>query len=429
MFKQYQVLKKDKAYLKMLVANFISGLGTHIDNIAIAWVTYEVTQSVFWVALIYGCSLIPNVLLGPFFGVIIERMNKKRALLIGDLCGATLMGTLGLLYISGHLNPIIMLIIIFLNATIESFVTPAGMSILPRILKAENYDVGIALSQTLSSVASLIGLSMAGFIIAFYGASAAIFMDATTFLLSFCIILFVKDTTPSEQTIHSKLSFKRFSAEFKEGLSYLFSNRMIKLVCFAGFFINFVTVAINSLQVVYIEDSLGLGSSEYATLMVAFAGASIVGGIMAPRLVGKVSFKKQLVTLALMIGSEYVIFALLPQIKMPYVSFGIALILECIFGMVVAMITVSLSSVFLRAIEERYLARAASTFNAIVTLSMPIGSAVLTVCGLCLTVNQIFFLFGCLSLITCLGIVALTRGIDQVDQTEPTQQEPITEVN
>ena len=62
----YKDAFKQKEYMKLLIANSISRFGDSIDAIAFTWITYAITGSAMWSALIYAMNTLPSVLLQPF---------------------------------------------------------------------------------------------------------------------------------------------------------------------------------------------------------------------------------------------------------------------------------------------------------------------------------------------------------------------------
>ena len=82
--KKYRVLRTQKQYLKLLLADLISRFGDSLDVIAYSWIMYEITGSEALMALIVGLNYIPTVLLQPFTGALVEKIKKKKLMVITD---------------------------------------------------------------------------------------------------------------------------------------------------------------------------------------------------------------------------------------------------------------------------------------------------------------------------------------------------------
>ena len=74
----YRELLKNREYVKLLFTNLIDRFGDSVDAIAFTWLTYQLTKSAAWSALIYGLNVLPNIVAQPFFGALVEKMDKKK---------------------------------------------------------------------------------------------------------------------------------------------------------------------------------------------------------------------------------------------------------------------------------------------------------------------------------------------------------------
>lgn len=410
MLKQYKNLKEEKQYMKLVLANFISSFGDKIDNLAIPWIAYEITNDIFWITLITGCSYLPNIILSPIFSVYVERMNKKTVLILSDLLGAITMVTLAVLYMLSLLDGYNLLILVFINSSIEAFRSPAGVALVPRILKAENYHVGIALNSSLGSIASLLGYTLAGVILALFKPYVAVLVDAFTFIISLIIILVVKY---KEDMIKEKddFNFKSFKNSFVEGLGYLFSNKTIKFVCFCAIFVNFLSVVLGTYNVVYIKEILNMEETEYVIFSIVMTVGSLLGSVISPMVGQKLSFEKLMKLVFCFNGIVYIAFGIIPIIFKSTLYLGFMLILILIFCLclIVGVVTVSLSAQFMSSIKSEYLARSAATFNSLVMLSMPASSFVLVFLALMLTIGEIFLVYGVTSLTIFILLIFLQK--------------------
>ena len=76
----YKDVLRDPQYMKLLFSNLINRFGDSIDAIAFTWLVYRITNSASWTALIFGLNLLPNIVIQPFLGPIVERLNKKKVI-------------------------------------------------------------------------------------------------------------------------------------------------------------------------------------------------------------------------------------------------------------------------------------------------------------------------------------------------------------
>ena len=184
----YRPLFRQREYIKLVAANVINRFGDSIDAIAFSWMMYEITQSAALMALILGLNYLPTVLLQPFTGALVERLSKKRIMVLFDIGRGIVVAVGVLFYVRGMLTPAILTAMTLIISTMEAFRAPAGAAIVPKLLAPELYKVGTALNQSASRVTELAGLAVAGGVVALLGVQGALLIDAATFFFSALII-------------------------------------------------------------------------------------------------------------------------------------------------------------------------------------------------------------------------------------------------
>lgn len=102
----------------------------------------------------------------------------------------------------GVLRPWHLIVLTFINSTIEALRIPNGMALLPLILSKDNYKAAMSLNQGASRTAELVGMGCAGLIIGSLGIGGALFIDAVTFILSGIFFLFIKVTADNASVYH-----------------------------------------------------------------------------------------------------------------------------------------------------------------------------------------------------------------------------------
>lgn len=191
MKQNYRSLFSQKEYLKVICANFMNRLGDTVDMMAFSWITFTLTKSASWSALVLGFNFLPNIFIQPFAGAIVEKFNKKSVIISCDILRGLMTFLIAGIYLSHSLKPWMLLVITFLNNTFEAFRTPASTAIIPYILDDKLYEYGTAFNGTISRICELAGTALFGVIVGMGGIGSAIFMDAVTFFICASIFLTV----------------------------------------------------------------------------------------------------------------------------------------------------------------------------------------------------------------------------------------------
>ncbi|MDP3446951.1 MAG: MFS transporter, partial [Eubacteriales bacterium] len=371
----YRPLRTQKEYLKMIAANVINRFGDSIDGIAIAWLMYEITQSAALMALILGLNYIPTILLQPFTGAMVEHLSKKRVMVLFDIARGLVVALTAVVYVTGHLTPALLTGIMLLISSLEAFRSPAGSAIVPLLLQPELYKVGSALNQTASRVTELIGLALAGGVVALFGCQGALLIDAATFFLSALIIGFIriKETLPEE-----KVNLKSTANSFLEGLSLIRTSRVLIVLLLIGAMMNFMFVPLNVYAAPFIEDYLKGGAETLSLINIVLVLALGFGSFVAPKIT-RISGRTQLIVCGIIQGAAICAFALGGYLAPRLLQYGVVL-LSCVFlGFSAGIVNVVYNAAFLRLIPADFMARLSGIATAVLVCSMPIASFICSV--------------------------------------------------
>ncbi len=398
MLSNFKQLKTNPGFLKLIIANVISSFGTSIDNIAFSWMVYELTSDPMWIAIIFGAAMFPMMVLQSLVAVWVEKQNKKHIIMIADLLGAVLMMIVAILYINQLLNPMLLLLITLINATIETVRIPAGIAIVPKVLSEENYEVGVGLNQSSSQIASLLGLAVTGTLIALFGLPAAFIVDALSFVLSFLMILgiFYHEELPSK--FEGKKN-SQFWKEYKEGIATLIKTKEVFSICCIGVFINFLATGFQAYSAIFIGDYLLLSVDIYSYSSIAITLGTIVGGLTSSLICGKIKDRYLFVLLGIIEAIWYFAWVISTGISNDLIKIAIVLMSTMLAGVSTGVISVAVSVNFMKAVPKEYLARIAGAFNSIVTISAPVAALFMSLLASILNVSEIFMVYGGISLL------------------------------
>ncbi|MCR5557510.1 MAG: MFS transporter [Butyrivibrio sp.] len=391
---KYRDVLKDKEYRKYLFSGLINRFGDSIDAIAFTWLVYQITHSASWAAIIFGLNVVPNIVVQPLAGPIVEKLDKKKVIVFSHLARGFVISAFVLMYLMGIVNPYIMIAFTLIITTIESINMPAGGAFIPQIVRKEKLAHAMSLSSTLSSAIQLVGTGVAGVIIAQFGVQTAMLIDAATFFIAAFGVMSVKtieqEKAAAEENaaVEAKATLDKDNAKAKEsyldslkdGFSYIAHNHAILNVCLVAVFMNFFIVPINALEAPMAEEIFGLGSELLSIAGMAAAIGGIVGAIIIPKLMEKLSVKMVIVLGGLVIGGFLYLISMgsivKGQVIPAYIWVGV-----CYFMMLVSATVVggSVSIQFTKTCDRDYLARAGAVLGAVSVAAMPIGSFIVSI--------------------------------------------------
>lgn len=404
----YKDIFHQREYMKIICSNVISRFGDSIDSIAFTWLVYAVTGSAAWTAIIFALNQLPSVILQPFAGALVENMNKKRTMILTDLIRGAVVALLAGLYMTGLVNPLILAGFTLLISSVEAFCMPASIALIPKVIDKKYYEFGTSMNSTFSNISQLVGLGLAGLIIGAGGIGAAMLIDGGTFFLSAFMTGLVKVSEKKEEK--KTLNAGEYFEELKEGFSYVKVKKIVLNFCILGVVVNAITVPINSLQSPMAVEIFGLGSELLSVFGVAFVLGMSIGTVVLPYLMRKLPIRGMVVGAGILIGIGY---GCLVLGKFTYgrelPSYLLCGGITFLMGVAMSWISGIVNIQFVKSVEEEYLARAASIFNACACAASPVISMIISGLAVHLSVSSIF-----LGAAVCMVIVFIITGLSRM---------------
>ncbi len=186
----YVRLALDPSFSALWTSGVISLFGDRLNQIALAVIVYAYTGSAVAVGFVFLAAALPNLLLGPISGTLVDRWDQKQVLVVADLLRAAVVL---LIPVAAVTNVVLVYPLVFTVTSISIFFRPARESIMPRIVRPEDLLTANSANWLAETLADIVGYTLAGVFVAFLGSSVtlAFWLDAATYLISAMLILTV----------------------------------------------------------------------------------------------------------------------------------------------------------------------------------------------------------------------------------------------
>ncbi len=207
----------------LFIGRCVSLLGDGAFLVALAWQAYTLSDAPTALSLLGIAMTVPLITLLLFGGVVSDRYDRRRVMLIADLLRALALIVLGTLALTGALRLWQMMVIVALYGAAQAFFDPASDAILPEIIDTSQLGGANALEQLIRPLAlRMVGPAIGGILVGTLGPSSAFLTDAATFLAS-AVALWSMSTQaswslPPTPALGSALS------DLRAGWSYVRSN-------------------------------------------------------------------------------------------------------------------------------------------------------------------------------------------------------------
>jgi len=214
-----------------LIGNAISLHGLWVQKITISWMAWETTGSVAFLGWLAFLNFAPPLFLGPFFGVVVDRVNIRRAAISTQSLFLLSAFALLIIHTSGQSGQVSLSAVALFIGVVTSAQHPIRMALTPRLTPASQLPSVVLLLSLNFNIARVVGPAIGGMIIAGYGVTAALFFAPLAFM-PFVLILFTLNPRPNKPKQKATMR-----ADFAEGLAYVRHSRLIRTATLiTGFF-------------------------------------------------------------------------------------------------------------------------------------------------------------------------------------------------
>lgn len=407
----YREVLKESGYRKLLVSTMINRFGDSLDAVAFTWLVYQVTHSGTWSAIIFGMNILPNVIIQPFAGAVVERLDKKRVIVFTHfLRGLLLIGFLAV-YLSGHINGWMMAGFTFAVTSIEAFNMPAGTAFIPKVIKKELLTHGMSLNTMMSGMVTLVGTGIAGVLIAKAGLYSVMIIDIVTFFIAALIIMTIRCEKDTEETPGIKK--ESYLTTLKEGFRYIKSESLIMNYCIIAVMLNMILVPINALQAPLVSECYKMGSELLSVLGMAGSVGAILGSAMIPMIRKKLTVKKTIVAFSLLLGLGIVALPIFGGLENDLVKYILGGTCFVIMTLAAGLISGVINIEFVTNVDQKYIARSSAVFVSLATASIPVTSMIVGWVKTFLSTSTLIMICGIGTVIFTIILILLNPKLDK----------------
>ncbi|MDD5388455.1 MAG: MFS transporter [Gallionellaceae bacterium] len=250
----------------------VSMAGTWMQQIAMGWLAYRLTDSALVLGLLGFASQVPVLLFGALGGVWSDRMDRRHLMMATQALALLQALTLALLTWQGWITPTLLLSMAFLMGCINALDMPVRQSLVVHLVEDRTQLANaIALNSMLMNATRFVGPALAGFIIALAGEAVCFAINAASYLAVLVALLALRARPPSGDASKSALHALR------AGLRYTFGHADIRLFLMLVAAVSFLVTPYVVMMPLYARTIFD-GDARTLGLLVSSAGA---GSLMA----------------------------------------------------------------------------------------------------------------------------------------------------
>lgn len=284
----YRPLLKNRNLLKVLLAGFVSQVGSKISYFALLRKVYLLTNGsvtdLGFLTIVQGA---PSMFIGPFAGAFADRKSRKRIMIACDALNGLII--LGLVYAK---SVSFIYVVALLKALAETFRYPAQLAFEPNLVEKQQIPLLNSFKASSNSLIQVVGSAIGAATVGLLGVRYAFVVDSATFFASSLIIaaVMVREThldnlEPVSQGHTPASPRKARSRDIREGLLILRDNLQVRMVLLIRLFLTLAMSMQGVLIYYFLKQTLKLG--DFAELFWGYLLSALgVGGIVGSLVIG-----------------------------------------------------------------------------------------------------------------------------------------------
>jgi len=257
----------------MWIGACTSSIGTWMQIVAQGWLIYRLSHSAFLLALDQFLAGIPIFLFSLIGGVVADRIERRKILLMSQYIQMASAGTLTILVVMGlqHVWPILCLS--FVSGFAQAFGGPAYSALIPTLVDREDMPNAIALNSIQFNLAVTVGPALAGITLARFGEKWCFGLNALSFLapvISLSLITARYLPEKSSESIFSSL---------QQGIRFVRQQGSMEALIVLAFCMTALSMPMRTYIPVFVKDIFHRGPETYGNLLSLMGVGSICGSL------------------------------------------------------------------------------------------------------------------------------------------------------
>ncbi|MGX5719246.1 MFS transporter [Shinella zoogloeoides] len=301
-------------YRLLWVSNLFFFAGVWTQTLVLGWLVFEMTGSEFSVAIFTAARLSP-LMLGPLAGVISDRFNRPRLLLVASGWAFCVLTVVALLVALDSISFAGLVAAGFCIGLAQSPSQPARFTLVSELVGRRSLSNANALNSIVLSMTQVIGPALGGAMIAAFGAAAALAISALWYLVAFLALWPLRQVKNS----HEAIGPQKLRILLSAGFSTVLSNRLLGSVLLVTFAANILLWPIyQGFMPVIAKEHLGLSPSGLGWLLACAGTGGLAGSVIVAAL-GDFRYKGGLFVLGTAIwGALWAVFALCSSVPLSF---------------------------------------------------------------------------------------------------------------
>jgi MFS transporter, DHA3 family, macrolide efflux protein len=282
-----------KKYYTIFTGQAVSIFGSGLVQFALIWYLTQETGSATVLALATLVALLPQVVLSPMVGALVDRWNRRLIMIFADTLIALSTVLLAVLFFLGIVQIWQVYLIMFLRAVGDIFHTSAMGASTALLVPSDQLQRVSGINQTLRAGINIVAPPSGALLLGILPIQGVLFIDVSTALIGVVPLLFLSIPQPVRELDAQGKYKTSILQDMKEGFAYIIAWPGLMAILGVALFANFLLTPTGSLMPLLVTKHFGLGALQFGLMDSIWAFGMVGGGILLGVWGG---FKKKIVT-------------------------------------------------------------------------------------------------------------------------------------
>lgn len=260
------------------VGQAISQVGTWLQFIAQALLVLRLTDSGVALGLVTAFQFLPVLVFGAWAGVISDRVDKRRLMLVTQSAMMVFALVLGVFVLSGHITVVGVYVLAALTGTANAFDNPSRRVVITELVGETEMANAVSLNSALITGSRVVGPALAAWLINGVGIGWCFIANAASFVAMLVALAMID---PAE--LHANERIKKEKGQIVEGIRYVWSNDELRLAIVLMGVVATLSFNWQVLLPLLAEHELHGNESTYAFITTVFSVGSLAGSLLIAR--------------------------------------------------------------------------------------------------------------------------------------------------
>lgn len=265
---------RSRNYRLFIAGQSVSLVGTWMQQVAMSWLIYRLTGSAILLGVVGFASQIPTLFISPVAGVLADRWDRRRLLVITQTLAMFQAAFLALVVLTGIVQVWQIILLSLILGVVNAFDIPTRQSFVVEMVEhREDLGNAIALNSSMVNGARLIGPAIAGFLVASVGEGICFVLNAISYL-AVIMALAAMRLRPAPPRQHAR---RHILHELYEGFRYAYEFGPIRSILLLLALVSFMGMPYSVLAPVFAKDILHGDAHTFGFLMTAAGSGALAG--------------------------------------------------------------------------------------------------------------------------------------------------------